>query len=309
MKKLTLIVFGAISLVGCATGGSSTKSATVAPVPTYNEKAGAVALSDFNAGGCPADGKWEGPDWRKALASANACVKAKDWRKVELIGNYLAVSAHLTPWGSYYMSLSAQNRKDYPRAVWMVELALKKAPNEGLFHYQMGRLYWEQGQEQLALKSLKQASDLNANLTGAHYIMAQMALQKESYAEAEKLFRKALAADSKHWPSLMGMATVKMKSYDWTNAVVYLEDGVRQNPRSAKARLALAQIHETQIKNLQEALSVYKELRSQAMAKKLDEPVVLNLDEKISALEKSASQVSKGKELVRKPTAEGQVRQ
>ena len=308
MKKLTLFTLSATFLSGCATG-SSTKNASVAPVPTYNEKVGAVAVSDFTAGTCPADGKWEGPDWRKAVASANACVKAKDWRKVELIGNYLAVSAHLTPWGAYYMSLSAQNRKDYPRAAWMMELALKKAPNEGLFHYQMGRLHWEQGEEQLAMKSLKQASQLNAGLTEAHYVMGQMALQKENYTEAEKLFRKALAADSKHWPSLMGMATVKMKSNDWTDAVAYLEDGVRQNPRSAKARLALAQIHEIQTKNLQEALSIYKELRSQAMAKKLDEPVLFNLDEKISILEKSVSQVSKGKELVRKPSAEGQVKQ
>jgi tetratricopeptide (TPR) repeat protein len=309
MKKLSLISLIAFYLSGCATGGSSPKSVAIAPVATYKEKTGAIAVSDFSTGNCPADGKWEGPDWRKAVASANACVKAKDWRKVELIGNHLAVSAHLTPWGAYYLSLSAQNRKDYPRAAWMMELALKKAPNEGLFHYQMGRLHWEQGEEQLALKALEQASELNADLTDAHYIMGQISLQKEKLGEAEKLFRKALAANSKHWPSLIGMATVKMKSKDWADAVVYLEDGIRQNPRSTKARLALAQIHESHTKNIQEALSAYKQLRSQSMAKRLDETVSLNLDEKISALEKSISQATKGKELVRKPTAEGQVQQ
>jgi|GEM_PF-1295094 len=314
MKHLILIMTSALYLTGCATGSSNTKT-DVAPVPTYTEKVGAIPADEFHAASCPVGvekqemAKWDAGNWRKVVAFANACVKAKDWRKVESIGNHLAVNAYLTPWGAYFMSLAAQSRKDYPRAAWMMELALKKAPNEGLFHYQMGRLYWEQGDGQAALKSLKQASELNAGLTEAHYIMGQMALQKESYSEADKYFRKALTVDGKHWPSLMGMATVKMKSGDWMEAVNYLEEGIRQNPRNAKARLALAQTQEMQLKNLQEALSAYKDLRSQAMAKKLDEPVMFNLDEKINALEKSVSQVSKGKEVVRKPTAEGKVKQ
>ncbi len=308
MKTNLLLSAVLLFLTACA-GGPKVKTAEVVPVPTYNEKVGAIGVNDFKSVNCPADSKWEGPDWRKVVGAANACVKTKDWRKVEMIGNYLAISAHLTPWGPYFMSLAAQNRKNYPRAQWMIELALKKAPNEGLFHYQLGRLHWEQGQDQAALKELKAASDLNGALTEAHYIMGTMALQKESYSEADKYFRKALAADGKHWPSMMGMATVKMKSSDWTEAVAFLEDGIRQNPRSAKTRLALAQLQETQLKNLPEALSAYKELRSQSMAKKLDEPVSLNLDEKIVNIEKNLAQVSKGKEVVRKPTAEGQVKQ
>ncbi len=301
MKTKFILTLSALYLSGCASSGGL-KSADQ-PRPTYTEKTGAVAVTEFNGGTCPADGKWEGQDWRKGVAFANACVKAKDWRKVELIANYLAIHAHLTPWGAYYMSLAAQNRKDFPRAMWMMELALKKAPQEGLFHYQLGRLHWEQNNGPEALKELKLASDLNPALVDAHYILGQMSLAKESHSEAEKYFRKALAADQKHWPSIMGMATVKMNSKDWTEAVAYLEQGIRQNPRSTKARLALAQTQEMQLKNFQEALSAYRELRSHAVAKKLDEPVAINLDEKINMLEKSVAQNSKGKELVRKPTA------
>ena len=71
MNTRIALILSALSLAGCATGGSSSKSAEV-PVPTYTEKAGAVALSDFSGGSCPADGKGEGPDWRKAVGAANA---------------------------------------------------------------------------------------------------------------------------------------------------------------------------------------------------------------------------------------------
>ena len=307
MKKY--IVFSLPLLVAACASSPAKKSVDVAPVPTYTEKIGAVGVSDYSGGSCPADGKWENPEWRKVVAAANACVKTKDWRKVEMIGNHLAVHAHLTPWGPYYLSLSAQARKDYPRAAWMMELALKKAPNEGLFHYQVGRLQWEQGDDLAALKSLQQASDLNEGLTDAHYTMGLMALQKEDYSGAEKLFRKALAADKKHFQSVMGLATVKIKDNDFTQAVSFLEEGIRLNPRSTKARTALAQVQESQLKNTPAAISAYKELRGYALAKKLDEPVPFNLEEKIVTLEKNLSQVSKGKELVRKPTADGKVKQ
>lgn len=308
MKNLIIIATSALLLSACAS--TPGKKADV-PVPTYTEKVGAVTVSDFRPGtACPPDGKFASPDWRKVVSYANACVKAKDWRKVEMIGNYLAVNAHLTPWGPYYLSLAAQYRKDYPRATWMLELALKKAPNEGIFHYQLGRLNWELGDDAGALKELKLASDLNPSLADAHYVMGHMALQKEDFSGAQTLLRKALGIDSKHWPSTMAMATVHMKMGDWSKAESVLEDAVRMNPRSTKARLALAQVQEMHLKKLQEALYSYKELRSYAQDKKLDESVHLNLDEKIQSLEKNISQVSKGSQLsVRQPTAEGKVSQ
>ncbi len=306
MKNLIVATSVALLLSACA---STPGQKAEVPVPTYTEKVSAISVNDFKPStACPADAKFKSPDWRKLVSYANACVKAKDWRKVEAIGNELAISAHLTPWGPYFMSLAAQSRKDYPRATWMLELALKKAPNEGIFHYQMGRLNWELGDDAAALKELKMASDLNPSLSDAHYVMGQLALRKEDYSGATNMFRKTLSLDPKHWPATMGMATVSMKSGDWAKAESTLEDAVRLNPRSTKARLALAQVQEMHLKKVQEAINTYKELRSFAQEKKLDESVQLNLDEKIKSLEKNVSQVSKGSQLtVRQPTAEGKV--
>ena len=130
MKK-TII---SISVLLSACASTPEKGSKVSPLgetkASYSEKTVAVNLGSFKpSSNCPKDTKFNGMDWRKMVSLANACVKAKDWRKVELLGSELGISAHLTPWGPYFLSLAAESRKDYPRAVWMLELALKKAPN------------------------------------------------------------------------------------------------------------------------------------------------------------------------------------
>lgn len=256
MNTQLLRILAAMSFIvgiGCASKPATKgqgKSATPLKEevkPTYAEKTSAIPVAEAS-GKCPKDGAWNGMDWRKIISMANACVKAKDWRKVETIGSHLAIHFSLTPWGAYYLSLAAGQRKDYPRAIWMMELALKKAPKEGLFHYQMGRMQWEQEDDVAALKSLQMASAMNPSLTDAHWIMGQIELQRGNHAQAEQLLAKALDNDSRHWPALMAMASLKSKEKAWDQAETYLSRALRVNPKDAKARQALNQVQEMQAK-------------------------------------------------------------
>src|SRR5262249_51286318 len=155
--------------------------------------------------------------------------------------------------------------------IWMLELALKKDPKEGLFHYELGRIHWELKEDQDALKELKQASDLNAGLTDAHWIMGQMAVGRQDYSAAEKYFQKALASNSQHVPSLLGMATLKINSKDYVKAEDYLNQAISLSPKSAKARVALAQLQEQHLNKLDEALRTYKQIKQMAAKNQLDE--------------------------------------
>lgn len=317
MKTMRILLpFILIGALGCASHPAKAPQAAAAPTvkeepvkPTFTERISALNIDEFKPTGvCPKDGAWTGQDWKKIVPMANACVKAKDWRKVENVGSYLGMHHSLTPWGAYYMSLAAEARKDYPRAQWMMELALKKAPNEGLFHYQLGRLYWQMEETQQAVKELKAASDANPSLTDAHWMVGQIALQKGNLKEAEDSLGKALGNNRNHWPALMAMATVKTKSKDWAAAELTLIKAIRANPRSLKARLALAEIQEMQLKNLSSALQTYKETRQLATSRKLDEKPGVNLDEKIKTIEQSLSAVSEQKKVsARKPTGEKKV--
>lgn len=283
-------------MVGCATGPAHKADDVLGlqPVkPSYDEKTDSMALESVKTS-CPADSKWEEYDWKRIPPFANGCIKAKDWMKVEKMGNNLATRAHLTPWGPYYLAMAAEGKKDYPRAIWMLELALKKAPKEGLFHYELARIHWELGDDSDAVKHMKTASDLSPNLTEAHATMGQLAVARHEYGEAEGYFQKALKNDGKHMTSLLGMATIAINNKDYSRAEDYLSKIARLNPRSSKALLSLATVQEEHLKKYQEALQTYRDIKRMNADKKLDEAVKINLDEKIQHLEKSLAQAAKG---------------
>lgn len=287
----------ALTLAACASAPAMKKveGSTADIKPSYSEKVAAAPADKAKVSvPCPASpAQWENQDWKKVAQMANACVKAGDWYKVETIGNYLSVKASLTPWGPYYLGLAANFRKDHPRAIWMLELALKKNPNEGLFQYELGRIAWDMGDETQAKQRLKAASDLSPGLTEAHWVLGQIAVDANDFSQAESRLKKALESDSRHWPSLMSMAALKMKTKSWEEAEDYLAKAVDQNPRSAKARLALAQVQEQHLKKFREAINGYKELRQLTATRRLDEAPTMNFDQKIKDLEKSLPEFAK----------------
>lgn len=312
-QRNIILVLSALAFAGCATSptAKTTSIPELQPVkPSYEEKTTSMSLDKIKAS-CPADNKWEEYDWKRIPPFANACVKAKDWSKLEKMGNKLATQAHLTPWGPYYLAIAAEGRKDFPRAIWMLELALKKAPKEGLFHYELARIHWDLGDDSDAVKHMKMASELSPALTEAHTSMGELAMQRHEYSEAEGYFQKALKSDDKHMTALLGLATVALNKQDFSRAEEYLARVVSLNPRSSKARLTLAQVQEEHLKKYQEALQTYKDLKRMNADKKLDESVHINLDEKIQSLEKSLSQAAakpkSGELTVRTPSNERKV--
>lgn len=314
-----IILFAVVlGLTGCASSPTKTPAPTQATInapaaPTYSEKVSNVPLSMMKTSAqCPvSNAGFEGLDWRKVVPMANACVKASDWRKVETLGNYLAMKAPLTPWGAYYLSLAASSRRDYARASWMLELALKKNPNEGLFHYELSRIHWELGSEEQARVHLKMASDMSPSLTPAHWTLGQLAIDRGDYKEAERRLKMALQSDSRHWPTLMSFAALKMKTKDWEEAEEYLTKAVATNPRSTKARVALATVQEKNLSKFHEAIAQYKEIRSLSAARKLDEPAPTDVESRIKDLEKNLPQVTKQQVTTdkREPSGERKVSQ
>lgn len=307
MKQL-IVLATAMLLAACAGSPMKQDQGTVIK-PSYSEKVGAMRLESARAANCPTGDGYTKEDWRHGVAYANACVKTNNWKQVEEIGGHLAKNAPLTPWGPYFMALAASTRKDFPRAQWMLELALKKAPGEGLFHYELGRVAWSTGDDATAIKEFKTASDMNPALTDAHFVSAQIALRADNYGEARRLFGLALANDGKYVPALLGAAQVEMRAKDFVKAEGLLGQVIRLSPRNAKARLALAEVQEQHLKKTQEALTSYREIKALASEHKLDESPRMNLDEKIQALEKSLSQAAQPRqEAARKPSAERTVK-
>lgn len=310
MMKRMMTTWSCLALAACAGAPKNKGSEPEAIKPTYNEKPVSTVHTEAwsNSVPCPRDSSYEKKDWLVMVAAANACVKAKDWEKVEKVAETLAIKAPLTPWGAYFLSLAAEVRGDQPRALWMIDLALKKAPREGLFHYQKGRLSWKFGESLAAVEALKEAAQLNPGLTDAHLVLAQIHMQKDELKEARRSLELALASDAKHGPSLLAASSLEMKSKDFAKAEGYLVQAIEVYPRQARLRETLASIQESQLKKNNEALQSYRALRSLLVQHKLDDMVSINVDEKIQALEKKLAQAGQnGPVTSRQPTAERRV--
>ena len=310
MKYQTrFLIWGALALgvIGCAQAPVNQSEYVAKKVEaSYFEKVNGITVAQFrSSASCPNDpSSMSSSDWKRLSAMASACVKSQEWAKVEKLGNAIAIKGKLTPWGPYFLSLAAESRKDYPRAIWMLELALKKAPKEGILQYQLGRVHWLMGNDLDALKYLKQASETNPSLVEAHWTTGLVALSGDNFSEAESALNRALAVDSRHWPSIATLAEVKMRTKNWEAAEALLNQAVSLNPQSTKARVALATVQEIGLKKAYDALSTYKELKRQSAQNKLDAPINFNVDDKIKSIEGSLAKAPKPQVSARQPSAE-----
>jgi tetratricopeptide (TPR) repeat protein len=241
------------------------------------------------------------------LKSAAACVRAGQWHMVEEFGNQMAIQFPADPWGAYFLSLSSEHNKDWPRARWMAELAVKKAPGEGLCLYQLGRLQWSMGEKLTALDTLKKAAAQNASLIDANVLMGQIAMLDQRKSDAEKSFLKAYDRDSQNLAALMGLAEVYRLQRNWPSSEKYLRRAISAHPHHLDARLQLAQGLETFAQDMAGALSIYREIQSLDRKKELDGSATFDLNTKIQTLQATVAEQMKRKMSERKPSAEGKV--
>lgn len=256
-------------------------------------------------GDCPRQvSALKGKTWKQYVAAANACVKTGQWKTVESIGQDMSRTHHLVPWGPYYLSLAAEHRKEVPRAVWMAELALKKAPNNGLLLYHQGRLFWQAKDQATALKNFKRATELDNRLAEAHLILGQMAMISNQMDEAGKRFQAALATEPRNVAALFGLAEVRIKKNDGKGANEALSQVIFLQPSCYKARVRQAHVLEVLEKNFPEALAAYRRIKTLARDKKLDATVDFNLDSKISQLEGLTKEPAANQLSLREPAKE-----
>jgi tetratricopeptide (TPR) repeat protein len=260
----------------------------------YLEPATALAVrgTERRGSGCPRNPPAKTTAWKTLVAQAGTCVQAGNWKTVETLGAHLSQYHQISPWGPYFLSLAAESRKEFPRALWMIELALKKAPNSGLLTYQQGRIHWLTLDQGAALKSFTRAAELDKKLAEAHLILGQQALVAGNTDEAGKRFQLALAADSRLAAAHWGWAEVCLKKKDLRGAQEALAQAVLHQPSSLSARLRQARVFETLEKNYPEALGAYRQIRHMSRDRRLDAAVDFDIDAKIKEIEGLAKAAS-----------------
>lgn len=312
MKNYQLTIsIASLLLAGCASPGGSKSTATndqqqqarvdvylqglsSAPVASANEICSAVKSSS----------------WKTMVSKASACVRSGQWSLVEEFAYDLSRSDIDSPWGLYFYSLAAEGKKDYHRALWMIEAAIKKAsPKVALFRYQKGRLIWLQKPSEAALKEIEAAIKGDPNLVDGHVFLGDARLRSWDLSQAESHFSTALQLKSNHYEAVRGMADVKRLKGKLRDSIPLLAQAQSLKPTELSTRIYLAAAYEEE-KQHSEALSTYRKLRESLSSGLIKEKPDFDVNEKIRSLESmiaaNEAKAKKNAEAPRTPAQKGE---
>lgn len=281
-----LMILGLI-LSGCASTGPkgqpSAEKYTQSVMSNHSE--GAQTLS------CPKKIEFkETPYWRDVIKEANGCVLGNKWEEVNMLGHWLAEHESKSPWGAYFLSLVAFQDKQYSRSLWMIENALQKSPQIGIFYYQKGRVLWSMKNYSLALESFERSLKYDSGNIEAHQLMGQIYLRDLDYKNAASHLEYVFQERKKDPIILDQLSYCYFKLKKPTESLDLLKTAVDLSPQNLDLRMREAQIYEDQLKDPVEALAKYQKMQSLLKKGNLIGQLKMNLDEKITHLQSEIQQ-------------------
>lgn len=291
MRNLSLFQLRLVALIilsGCATVGSKPK----VDVSKYTKSVkGQSVLATNNYMTCPKAVDLEKQTtWIEWVKVANGCLRENRWKEVEVIGNRLAQTEPQSPWGVYYLSLGALERQDYRRALWMIDVALTKAPATGIFYYQKGRVLWFMKENMAALASVEESLRFDSGNIAAHYLLGQIHLRDLDFSKAADHLSLVIKEKSRDPIVVDQLAYCYFKLKKSKESLELLDLAIGDSPDRVDLRLRQAQIFEEQMKDEEGALELYRKLKSLILKGKLAGTPSFNIDSKIKTLENLLSQ-------------------
>jgi len=276
------ILIGAILsflLVSCASGPGVKKG----PSP-YSASWEGKTSTPVSAKACTVNNDYLKMNWKALVTQAGQCVRAKNFFQVDRVANQLAKVEPESHWGAYYLSVAAEYNKDLPRAFWMINLALKKAPEDGIALFQRGRLYWNSDQKDLALEDLKEAAKRNPSISEAHLLLAQVYFTLDEPKKSKFHFEQVLSQNSQNSFALFGMGELHFKNQNYEEAYSFHKRALAVDSRLAISYLRLAQVQELHQKDYVSSLETYKDLQRRVSLNRVDGKLPIDVSEKVRSL-------------------------
>jgi tetratricopeptide (TPR) repeat protein len=241
---------------------------------------------------CPLDKKVETEkNWKKLMSYANACIAKNQWSMVEMIGEKLSQTEPDAPWGAYYLSVASEKAGHTERALWMIDLALKKADGIGILRYQKGRILWERQFYKEGIAEIEKALTVDQGIKDAHLFLGQVYLRELDFKKATEHFQKVLNMESSNYQAMVGLANCYVELEKNQEALGLLSHAISDYPRSIDLRLQEIYVYENLLKQPESALDKYKKLQNLLASKKVDGSVPFDMSEKIKTLEVEAQKM------------------
>jgi tetratricopeptide (TPR) repeat protein len=303
-QQIFIVALAALILAGCAStpSGSGVKEDKSAQVRSQAFIEGtSYVLAGESRATCaiPAGAekvqirKDAGPskDWKDLVARANGCVADKNWATLDQLAALIARNDLDSPWGAYFYSVAAEANGDFSRAIWMAELAQKKAGGRtGLFFYQRGHVLLSMKETVKAMADFEKGLSLDPSLLDGQLFLGEIYHRDQQLDQAAKYYGGALALDGKNYRALTGLAEVKLRQGDGAKAVEYYQKATASHPKEMQPWVRLAYIYETVQKSPEQALATYKTLKSGLDGGSLKgQRPELDLNAKIKTLEQAVA--------------------
>lgn len=308
MKKLAMLLLIELTLVGCATSNTKTNENDIAPLSSMAPQKNALVARQFvqtmtvrrteqlSRSSCPASAPEKGT-WISMVNYVNACIQAGQWNRVETAGNRMSEEQTDSPWGPYYLGLAAEQRGDLQRALWMLELALKKGSDVGLIHYEKARILFRQEQNVASVDEFTRALKLDGNLVPAHGFLGQIYFRDQEFDKATTHFQMLVQAEPSNALGLAGLAECRIQQTDSRSAKELYSQAIQAYPQQLEFRMRLAYIYEKMDNDIERALQTYKQIQVMLKENRLSGHPDISLSEKIQALEASLRVAQKGRGL------------
>lgn len=286
--QLTLAL-ASLVLAGCASTGTPTAATARKSDSAVQQAKVDVYLQGLTATPVASAGETctavKNASWKTMVSKASACVRSAQWALVEDYAYELSRTDVDSPWGLYFYSLAAEGKKDYHRALWMIEAAIKKAsPKVALFRYQKGRLMWLDKPSEAALKEIEAAVKADPNLIDGYVFLGDARLRSWDLSQAENHFSAAVRLKSNHYEAVRGLADVKRLKGNLRDSIPLLAQAQSLKPTELSTRVYLAAAYEEE-KQHSEALSTYRKLRESMISGLIKEKPDFDVNEKIRSLE------------------------
>lgn len=299
---------GLLSLVGCATSNQGIKEDPQAAARSraYLDNVEWVVLENYSSKAtCSGPADYDKPivhtgdkslaktaegepskDWKSLVEKSNACVRDTNWKSLEALGTALARLDMDSPWGSYFLSLAAEGTGDYQRALWMADLAQKKAGGRsGLFSYQKGRVFFAMNEVSLAMKQVKQALDLDTKLADGHFFLGEIYQRDLEDKQATSELEAALSIAPSHYGALVHLGDLKLAQSAGDESVELFKRAIKSHPERLEAWVKLGDLYETVKKDPTLALETYRNLKTLVDRGSMHERPGFDLGAKIKTLE------------------------
>jgi tetratricopeptide (TPR) repeat protein len=302
-KIFVLILISLPLISGCATTPNAAKPQKVAADDVAIKKSvGQLSVRTAkqpNSLSCPTNDKsWRKENYKQLVTYANACAQLRQWGRVEALGDWMAQVEPIQPWGAFYLSMAAEARAEWPRSIWMIELALKKSSREPILHFQKARILWSAGEYAKSVATYQDVLKLSPQFTDAHLFLGQLYYRDQDFKKAEKHFSAVLQTETENVDAVVGLGETYLALNRLPDAIAMYEKAVGLAPSQISYRLKLANLYENSTKDYAQALSAYKRIQSLAAERRVSsEELPIDVKEKIKSLELRVGEASVKKQV------------